>query len=126
MNMASDTRHIDWSTGGADGAFGRYRPEDEQLHEPPQELDASISETWLYMFYVPEARISAWAYVWVHPNLDVLTSGLVVYQGHKRTHLEAELMDFRAYLPAAIVREGDNGRDVRIPSGLHIAIVEPA
>jgi hypothetical protein len=123
--MTADTRHIDWSTGGAAGAFGRYRPEDEQLHDLPPSADPTVSETWLYMFYVPEARIGAWAYFWVHPNLDVLTSGLTVYQGHKRTHLEAELMDFRAYLPASIVRDGDGGRHVRIPNGLEIAIVEP-
>jgi hypothetical protein len=117
---------IDWSTGGGGAGFGNYDPSDEMLHPAAGSDDPTVSETWLYMWYVPEARIGAWAYVWMHPNLDVLTSGITVYQGHKRNHLECELMDFRAYLPGAILRDGGMGRDVRVPNGLHVEILEPA
>lgn len=117
----SEKPHIDWSTGGSGRDFGSYRSEDEFLHGKPESSDPTVSETWLYMWYVPEAKIGAWAYVWVHPNLDVLTSGITVYRGRKRTHLDAELMDFRAFLPASIVREGsDGGKDVRIPNSLRL------
>jgi hypothetical protein len=117
--------HIDWSTGGAGIGFGHYGADDEVLHLPENRQDATVSETWLYMWYVPEAQIGAFAYVWVHPNLDVLTSGLSVYQGRKHHHLEAEIMDFRGYLPAQIVRDGGMGRDIKIPNGLRIEIVDP-
>ena len=122
----NDLAHIDWSTGGGGTGFGRYDPADEMLHPTTSSDHPTVSETWLYMWYVPDARIGAWAYVWMHPNLDVLTSGITVYQGHKRTHLDAELMDFRSYLPGAILREGGMGRDVRVPNSLHVEILEPA
>ncbi|MET0546848.1 MAG: hypothetical protein ABWZ40_11100, partial [Caulobacterales bacterium] len=54
----STAKHIDWSTGGA--GFGRYDPSDELLHPNVANPDPTVSETWLYMWYAPEARISAW------------------------------------------------------------------
>jgi len=119
------TNHIEWSTGGAGLKFGACGPDDELLHPHVTQPGDTLSETWLYMWYVPEERISAFAYVWVHPNLGVLTSGLTVYQGHLEHPLEAEIFDIRAYLSASLVREGGNGRDVRIPNGMRIQIIEP-
>jgi hypothetical protein len=119
--------HIDWSTGGGGIGFGAYGPADELLHPQVSQPGDTVSETWLYMWYVPEERISCIAYVWVHTNLGVLTSGLTVYQGHKDHPLEAEIFDIRAYLSASIVRDGGDGgdgRDVRIPNGMRIHLVD--
>jgi hypothetical protein len=113
-----------WSFGGGTG-FGAYGPEDDLLHPQHAKPGETLSETWLYMWYVPEANISCFAYVWVHPNLNVLSSGLTAFQGLKNHHLEAELFDYRAFLPASIVQEDGNGRDIRVPNGMRIHIEQP-
>lgn len=110
-----------WTLGGGQG-FGQYGDRDEGLHPEHRIPGDTLTETWAYMWYVPQEQISFFAYVWVHPNLGVLTSGLTGWRGHKPSHMAAELFDIHAYLSTNYL--GD-GRDVRLPNSLHIEILEP-
>lgn len=118
--MTQQTLEI-WTRGGGRG-FGHYSDRDECLHPEHRIPGESLTETWAYMWYVPEEQLSFFAYVWVHPNLNVLTSGLTGWHGHKTSHMAAELFDIHAFLSAD--RAGD-GRDVRLPNSLHVQIIEP-
>lgn len=124
MSNAESDRPLDaWNRGGGEG-FGTIRPQDEELHGRFPDVGESLTETWAYMFYEPKARLSAFVYLWVHPNLDLFTGGITVWQGHKAHHLQGELFDIRAYTTASGKFAG-NGREWNVPNGLRVRILEP-
>jgi hypothetical protein len=112
-----------WTTGGGRG-FGAYEDRDEELHPEFVVADDSLTETWAYMFWMPKQRIGCIAYLWVHPNLKVITGGLTVYQGHKSHHLQGEIFDIPIFNSAERC-VFDNGRDIRMPNGFRARILEP-
>ena len=112
-----------WTHGGG-GGFGAYEDRDEQLHPEHRVPHDSLTETWAYMFWIPKQRISSIIYLWVHPNLGVLTGGLTVYRGHKSHHLQAEIFDIPIFNSAAPCIH-DNGLDIQVPNGLRVQILEP-
>jgi hypothetical protein len=112
-----------WTRGGGTG-FGAYDEHDEELHPEHRDPHDSLTETWAYMFWMPKQRIGGIVYLWVHPNLEVLTGGLTVYQGHKSHHLKAELFDMRLFNAAGPCIEAQ-GRDIRVPNGMRVEIREP-
>jgi hypothetical protein len=120
------TEHPELWTGDRGKAeakqFGRYSDRDEQLHPEASIPGDTLTETWAYMWYIPEERISAMIHLWVHPNLDVVTAGIGVWRGHKGAMQAAELMDVRTFLSA---KEIGNGLDMTFPQGLHVEILEP-
>lgn len=124
MSATSHNNPIDaWNRGGGAG-FGAVKPQDEELHGKFPEVGDSLTETWAYMFYEPEARVSVFVYLWVHPNLELMTGGIMAWQGIKEHHLQAELFDVRAYTAVA-TQIANNGRQWRLANGLTVDIVEP-
>ena len=111
----------DWNAN-LGGAFGKAVPEDEYYHGwgPPGD---ALTETWYWGFNIPDAAINCFIYCWVHPNLDVVSTGLIIYQGIKRHHLAAELFDMPAYLKAGPVV--GNGSRIVVPNGLTVEVAEP-
>jgi hypothetical protein len=103
-------------------AFGEATKADEFFHGwgPPGD---SLTETWYWGFNVPEAAINCFVYCWVHPNLDVVSCGLIIYKGVKRHHLASELWDLPAYMKAGPV-VGD-GSDIRVSNGLRMRVIDP-
>jgi hypothetical protein len=112
-----------WTRGGGPG-FGAYDDRDEELHPEHREPHDSLTETWAYMFWMPRQRIGCIVYLWVHPNLKLLTGGLAVYQGHKPHHLASEIFDIRLFNAADPCIEA-RGRDIRLPNSLRVQIREP-
>jgi hypothetical protein len=110
-----------WTHGGGSG-FGQYGAADEDFHPAQRVPGDSLTETWAYMWYIPEQRISSIIYIWHHPNLNVISAGLTVWQGHKSSQLSAELFDHTAFMSAAA---WTNGRSLHFPNSLRIEIVEP-
>jgi hypothetical protein len=112
-----------WTRGGGQG-FGAYEDKDEELHPDHHEPHDSLTETWAYMFWMPRQKISCIAYLWVHPNLRVLTGGLTVFQGNKSHHLKGEIYDMPIFnaMDRCIF---ENGRDIRVPNGFRAHILEP-
>lgn len=113
----SDT---DWNSN-LGGGFGRHQPDDEYYHGTGAPCD-SLTETWFWNFHVPEAGINCFAYCWVHPTLQVVTAGLMIYQGIKGSHLACELFDIRDYMALSVV--GD-GRDIQLPNGMRVQAITP-
>lgn len=103
-------------------AFGEAKPEDEYYHGWGPEGD-SLTETWYWGFNIPEAAINCFVYCWVHPNLGVVSPGLIIYQGIKRHHLAAELWDIIGYAKAEPI-VGD-GSDIKVPNGLRMQAIRP-
>lgn len=114
-----------WSGDRSDDparAFGRVTDRDELLHPEAAMPGDTLTETYAYMFYVPEERICCLVYIWFHPNLGVVTAGLGAWIGHKYSMLAAEMMDVRAFMSAAKL---GNGADLRFDNGLSVVIEEP-
>lgn len=102
--------------------FGRWSDKDELLHPEATIPGDSLTETWAYLWYIPEERIYSQIHIWVHPNLGIVTAGIGVARGHKSSMISAELLDVPAYVSAAHI--GD-GRDMKFANGLHVQIIEP-
>jgi len=115
--MADQT---DWNSN-LGGGFGSSQASDEFFHGTGDAGD-SLTETWFWNFHVAEAAINCYAYCWVHPNLSVVTAGLILYKGLKRQSLESEVVDIRDYMSSSLV--GD-GRDIRLPNGLRVQVLAP-
>jgi hypothetical protein len=77
-------------------------------------------------FNVPEADIHCLNYIWLHPNLRLMSGGVWAWQGHKRTQLEAELFDMRDFeVDAAITGDGGDLDDVTLVNGFRHQVVTP-
>ena len=102
--------------------FGRWSDKDELLHPEASIPGDTLTETWAYLWYIPEERIYSQIHIWVHPNLGVVTAGIGVSRGHKASMISAELLDVPAFASARTL--GD-GRNMVFASGLHVEIIEP-
>lgn len=101
--------------------FGIVRPEDDRLHPAPDGAPASLTETSYFGFSVPERNLNGEVYAWFHPALRVVSAGVFVWRGFKRTSLAAEYFDFRTYLPWP---EGDLD-DCALANGLRLRVEKP-
>jgi hypothetical protein len=118
---SKDGKDDSWVRGGGTG-FGDYTDLDECLHPEAIVPGDTLTETWAYMWYLPEHQVECFAFLWVHPNLNVVSGGIAAWCGLKNSHLSAELFDIRCYVSAENV---GNGRDVTLPNGMRIQIVRP-
>lgn len=113
----SDT---DWNSN-IGGGFGKHVPADEFYHGEGPAGD-TLTETWFWNFHVPEAGINCFAYCWVHPNLNMCSGGLLIYQGLKPSHLACEVFDYRDYLSMAVVGDGTR---IAFPNGFTVEVIDP-
>lgn len=113
----SDT---DWNSN-LGGGFGQNQREDEFYHGTGPAGD-TLTETWFWNFHVPEAAINCFAYCWVHPNLKMVSGGLMLYQGLKPSHLACEVFDYRDYLSMDVV---GNGSRIAFPNGFSVTAIDP-
>ncbi len=103
--------------------FGTYSPRDEELHPEIQaeKPHYALTETQYYGFYVPEAQLHCFTWVWYHPNLRTLTSGTMAWRGIKPINLSCELFDFRGYMSGDVFKDGffnftlDSGLSIEMP-----------
>ncbi|MDB5971511.1 MAG: hypothetical protein JWQ90_3961 [Hydrocarboniphaga sp.] len=105
--------------------FGPYGPEDELLH-PAAKNDIqhdALTETQYFGFSVPEARIHGFSYLWHHPNLGTLSSGVAAWQGIKPHHLAAELYDFRMFMSEQTIAAGIDHYKTDV--GYQVDVIEP-
>ncbi len=112
--------HTDWNSN-VGGGFGTHMPQDEYFHGTGPAGD-TLTETWYWNFFVAEAAINCFAYCWVHPNLQVVTGGLMVYQGWKPSHLACEVFEMRDYLSMQVVGDGSS---IVFPGGFSVEVIEP-
>lgn len=106
-------------------SMGAYDPKDEDLHPEFCRINPSpaLNETQFFGFSVPEARIHALLYTWCHPNLNLISSGVVVVQGKRRMAPAFDILDYRAYLSAEEL--GGSLLNYKTSSGLEVEVIEP-
>lgn len=107
------------------GGFGTYDPRDEELHPEicKEKPHYALTETQYYGFYVPEADLHCFTWVWYHPNLNALESGTMAWRGFKPINLACELFDFRGFMSGEVFAK--TFTDFTLDSGLSITMTEP-
>jgi hypothetical protein len=105
--------------------LGQAKPEDDLLHPEQNKLvmHESLTETQYFGFSIPEEKIHAIGYMWHHPNLHVVSGGVVVFQGFKVLQIAAELSDVRIFMSDDVLK--DNLHDYRLANGYGVKVVEP-
>ncbi|CAM2169577.1 conserved hypothetical protein [Paraburkholderia sacchari] len=106
-------------------SLGEISAQDELLHlqHAAQNKADSLTETQYFGFCIPEKRIHGYGYLWHHANLRVVSGGLFVWQGHKRTVTHSELCDFRNFMSDAVLH--DDLHQYRLENGYGVEVVEP-
>lgn len=104
--------------------FGEFTGADDFLHPQSPVNDDSLTETQYFGLNIPEANIYGFGYLWLHPNLDTATGGLFVCQGIKRSHLQAELFDMRAFSKQSDIITNDL-HSFRLPNSYQVDVIEP-
>lgn len=105
--------------------FGDYEQDHEQMqpHYRAIQPHHGLTETQFFGFSIPDKGIHAFLYLWLHPNLDVVSGGPIVWQGFKSIQHAAELFDYRSYLPLSKL-EGDLTH-YRLESSYSVEMTEP-
>jgi hypothetical protein len=69
-------------------SFGRAHPHDAGIHRDERDRvsDPALVETVFCGFSIPEADIHCLNYVWLHPNLRLMSGGAWCWQGSKRSY----------------------------------------
>ena len=120
--MSSDELWTGDHGTAAANSFGDWSDADELFHPESNILGDSLTETWAYLWYIPEERIYSQIHIWVHPNLGVVSAGLGVVRGHKKSMISAEIMDVPTFTSAANLGDGS---DMTFPNGMRVQILEP-
>ncbi len=105
--------------------LGQVKPEDDLLHPVQNKLvaDDSLTETQYFGFSVPEENIHAIGYIWYHPNLHVVSGGILAFQGIKAYQTHAELCDLRIFMHDRALK--NDLHEYRLANGYGIKVVEP-
>ena len=112
-----------WMTNHGSGGFGAVRAQDDFLHLVGNPPGASVTETYYFGFHVAPEAIHGYVYIWVHPNLGVVTAGAMISRGFQHSVLAADYCDIRAYL--ALDEHHDPASGVlKFPSGLTLTPIE--
>lgn len=109
-------------------SFGQAEPADEGMHREARQhvSDPALVETVFSGFSVPEADIHCLNYIWLHPNLRLMSGGVWCWRGFKQTQLEAEMFDMRDFVPdTAITDDGGDLTDVTLPNGYRYQVLVP-
>jgi len=105
--------------------FGSISDKDDLLH-PESFKDIShdsATETQYFGFSVPEARIHALCYLWHRPNLNIVTGGVWVWQGVKRSAVHSELCDMRTFMNDSVL--ADDLHEYKLVNSYGVKILEP-
>lgn len=109
-------------------SFGEAKPSDEGMHREARTevIDPGLVETVFGGFSVPEADIHCLNYIWLHPNLRVMSGGAWCWQGFKPLQQQCELFEMRDFVPdTAITDAGGDVTDVTMPNGYRYEVLEP-
>lgn len=88
-------------------SFGEYEPRHERLHpEDRQEKPHyALTETQYFGFFVPEAQIHCFTWIWHHPNLNSVQGGTMAWKGIKPISLGCELFDLRGHMDGSVLND---------------------
>lgn len=112
-----------WFSTGNPG-FGQFSDADDMLHPLQTQPGDTLTETQYFGFNIPEENIYGFGYLWLHPNLNVVSGGLFACEGIKRTHMQAELFDMHAYVDRKAVLKNDL-HAYRMPNSYGVDVIKP-
>jgi hypothetical protein len=92
---------------------------DSEFHDRDP-ATSNWAETQVLIFSVPEAGILANAYVLARPNLGVIASSIIVFQGFRAQPYEIDFVDARMHLPCP-----ESFLDMSLDNGLRIQATKP-
>lgn len=106
-------------------AMGTWDPANEEMHPEYRKTNPStdLNETQYFGFSVPEARIHSVLYTWAHPNLELVSTGVMVAQGIRHITPAIDIHDYRAYVPMSAI--GSTYMDYTTPGNYHVEVIEP-
>ncbi len=100
----------------------RFEPADDEFHS------AALSDAWWetetawFSFHHPERRLGGWLYTMVRPNIGTVAGGAWVWDDSARLPWEAL---YSANYSALALPPGADLRDVTLPTGVSIQVIEP-
>lgn len=105
--------------------FGTYSLADEDRHLDimAQKPHFALTETQYYSFWVPEAKLHCFTWVWHHPNLDTVMAGAMAWTGIRPETLSCELFNFYQHMKADVF-DGHFAR-AKFENGFAIYAEEP-
>ena len=111
-----------WTTDGLRGGkFPTILPKDEFLHPVPADATYAWTETSYWGFTAPSHTLMAEIYIWYHPQLKVMSAGVLIWRGLRTSSLAADYVNHHHYLPLP-----DQIGKYRIDAiGLEIEILDP-
>ncbi len=104
----------------AEGDQTLLRPEDDGIHEPPDDAWWR-HETWWFWFFVPERKLGGWLYNYLRPNIGVAGGGCWIWDERAFSPLE---VPYYANYSNQRPPEWD-GSEIRFRSGTHIEVLKP-
>ena len=122
MAERADDHYI---TREIDKRMGVWDPKNEEIQHQYRETSKSIelNETQQFGFSVFEHDIHALIYTWYHPNLNLISSGVMVVQGIRPFVPGLDIHDYRMYLSADEIKNGL--RHFKTSSNLEVEVLEP-
>lgn len=123
--MAENTSYF--MNAQAATGFGTTSPGDEKAHRAANAaVDSPAAvETVFVGFNVPEADIHSLDYLWLHPNLKLMSGGVWCWQGMKPRQLESEIFDMRDFTPDTPLQAGGDLDDITLPGGYRHQVITP-
>ncbi|GLV24693.1 DUF7065 domain-containing protein [Sphingobium sp. TomTYG45] len=97
-------------------------PKDDQFHFDAMSDRWWETETAWFAFCVPERRIGGWLYSMIRPNIGTVAGGAWVWDDS--ASLPWEVL-YSSNLTAQRLREGSDLRDVELPNGVAMKMLEP-
>ncbi len=93
---------------------------DDYLHSGTSG-DYTLSETSYVGFNIPEAAIDAQIYHWFHPELGIVSGGIIIWQGLRETSADADYIDYRNFMPYP----SGSVTVQQYPTGVRVEVLEP-
>lgn len=106
-------------------SFGTYDVKDEDRHPEIQaeKPHFALTETQYYSFWVPEANLHCFNWIWYHPNLNSVMAGTMAWTGVRPESLSCELFNFYQHMSADVF-EGHFGK-AKFENGFSVDAEDP-
>lgn len=121
--MTTDMKDSGFFVQNFDKRFGTYTLASE-VPDPARRTQMphySLTETQFFTFYSPAERVQCTMWTWFHPNLNVVSGGVMAWQGVKPFNVACELLDFRNFMDGTQV---DNFTNYSLDCGFAVATDE--
>lgn len=123
--MSTDTKDSGYFVQNFDKRFGTYTPECEKprFSRRAEMPHYSLTETQFFTFYSLADRIQCTMWTWFHPNMNVVSGGVMAWQGVKPFNVACELLDFRNFMDGTQV---DDFTNYQLDSGFGVEMIDPS